>query len=54
MVGNNPWTDGSLINDKALDDPKVLEVVADLLKGTIYDISEEEQKGQQWIKYLNL
>jgi hypothetical protein len=39
---SNPWTDGSLINDKALDDPKVLEVVADLLKGTPYEVKEEE------------
>ena len=38
---SNPWTDGSLINEKALDDPKVLEVVADLLKGTIYEVEEE-------------
>ena len=40
---SNPWTDGSLINDKALDDPKVLELVTDLLKGTIYDITGEEE-----------
>jgi hypothetical protein len=39
---SNPWTDGSLINDKALDDPKVLELVTDLLKGTIYEVREEE------------
>ena len=39
---NNPWTDGSLINEKALDDPKVLELVTDLLKGTIYEVKEEE------------
>jgi hypothetical protein len=31
-----------LINDKALDDPKVLELVTDLLKGTIYEVREEE------------
>ena len=39
---SNPWTDGSLINDKSLDDPKVLELVTDLLKGTIYEVREEE------------
>ena len=39
---SNPWTDGSLINYKALDDPKVLELVTDLLKGTIYEVREEE------------
>jgi len=40
---SNPWTDGSLINDEALDNPKVLELVTDLLKGTIYDITGEEE-----------
>lgn len=39
---SNPWTDGSLINDIALDDSKVLEAVADLLKGTPYEVKEEE------------
>ena len=35
------WTDGSLINEKALDDPKVLKKVIELLKGTPYEIEEE-------------
>ena len=42
---SNPWTDGSLINEKALDDPKVMEVVADLLKGTIYDVDAEDYEN---------
>ena len=35
------WSDGSLINEKALDDPEVLEKVIEFLKGTPYEIEEE-------------
>lgn len=36
------WSDGSLINEKALDDPNVLSKVQEIFKGTIYDVTEEE------------
>tara|TARA_B100000508_G_scaffold135658_1_gene127730 strand:- start:874 stop:1020 length:147 start_codon:yes stop_codon:yes gene_type:complete len=35
------WSDGSLINEKALDDPKVIELLTELFKGTPYEIEEE-------------
>ena len=36
------WSDGSLINKKALDDPAVLKKVIEIFKGTPYEITEEE------------
>lgn len=39
---SNPWTDGSMVNEKALLDPEVVKIVTDLLKGTIYEVGEEE------------
>lgn len=34
------WSDGSLINEKAIEDN--LELITEILKGTIYEIKEEE------------
>jgi len=34
------WSNGSLINDKAIDEN--IELIAEILKGTIYEIKEEE------------
>lgn len=36
------WSDGSLINEKALDDPAVLKKLDEIFKGTPYEITEEE------------
>jgi hypothetical protein len=34
------WSDGSLINEKAIEDN--LELITEIFKGTIYEIKEEE------------
>jgi len=34
------WSDGSLINEKAIEDN--LELITEMFKGTIYEIKEEE------------
>ena len=36
------WSDGSLINEKVLDDPAVLKKLEEKFKGTPYEITEEE------------
>ena len=36
------WSDGSLINEKVLDDPAVLKKLEEIFKGTPYEITEEE------------
>ena len=36
------WSDGSLINEDALNDPEKLKLIEQAFKGTIYEIKEEE------------
>tara|TARA_B100000902_G_C26556552_1_gene549818 strand:+ start:101 stop:259 length:159 start_codon:yes stop_codon:yes gene_type:complete len=36
------WSDGSLINEKALNDPENLKKIEEIFKGTIYEIKEEK------------
>jgi len=40
------WSDGSLINEKAIDDN--LDLITEIFKGTIYEIKEEEWKYIIW------
>lgn len=35
------WSDGSLINEKALDDPNVLKKLEEIFKGTPYEVEDK-------------
>lgn len=35
------WSDGSLINEKALDDPNVLKKLDEIFKGTPYEVEDK-------------